>query len=332
MPKRLVMLDSGAYTAWSKGKPVDLKAYIAFCNQHPDVSYYVNLDVIPGAKGRAPTNDEIEAACKQGWRNYNQMIKELPANKVLPVFHRNERAKWLDQYLSAGVTYIGISPGTKANMADRLGWMKSIKPLVLNKDGKPAVKMHGFGVSSSRLLFYWRWHTVDSTLWIMEARVGNILVPRRLGSVWDYKNPSDVQVSHNSPRSLAVGSCSPLVQSYVKEYLAAAGTILGKDSIREVAKSYILKEGETWVRKQQTVRTILESGVCNNEPMRRQANVHFLKQQCRIAPVDHIYLAGGLSTPAVESLIDCRLVTFADMGNKKEYESFQFHLSRLKGK
>lgn len=327
----LVMLDSGAYTAWSKGKEVDLSAYIQFCHEHPNVSYYVNLDVIPGSKGRTPTHSEIDAACKRGWQNYKVMAKELPPNKILPVFHRNESQKWLDKYLNAGVTYIGISPGTKANMADRLGWMKSIKPLVLRKDGTPTVKMHGFGVSSSRLLFYWRWHTVDSTLWIMEARVGNILVPRLFNGKFDYKNPSDVQVSHNSPRALAVASQSPIVRKYIESYLAAVGVPLGRDAIREVKSSYMLKDGETWVRKHKTVRTVVEDGVCNNEPMRRRANVYFLKQQAAIAPVDSIYLAGGLSTPEVEEKIDHRLVTYADMRNKKEYESFMFHVNRLKG-
>src|SRR5205807_768623 len=77
---RRVFVDSGAYSAWTKGKPIKLGEYIAFCKQIMDMAkcpvVFAALDVIPGVKGREPTRLEIQKACDEGWENYQAMKRE----------------------------------------------------------------------------------------------------------------------------------------------------------------------------------------------------------------------------------------------------------------
>jgi len=73
------MIDSGAYSALSKGKRINLDDYVDFILKRtgadcwttavPGVSV-VNLDVIPGTKGGPqPTPAECERAAEEGWNN-----------------------------------------------------------------------------------------------------------------------------------------------------------------------------------------------------------------------------------------------------------------------
>jgi len=120
-PTRLLILDSGAFSVWTRGVTIDLEEYISFCEQHSECSYYVNLDVIPGKPGdkSSLTKEAVEDSCKRGWDNWKMMIERLPKDKVIPVFHQGDDVKWLDKYLLAGVKYIGISPANDRATGDR---------------------------------------------------------------------------------------------------------------------------------------------------------------------------------------------------------------------
>ena len=56
------------------------------------------------------------------------------------------------------------------------------------KDGKPKVKVHGFGMTTRELLFRYPWASVDSTSWYSSRYGGCFLdVPDDDGTVRDYK-------------------------------------------------------------------------------------------------------------------------------------------------
>lgn len=197
MTQNRLMLDSGAYTVWTKGDSIDLEEYIAFCRKHPDTSYYVNLDVIPGEKGQKRFKwkpkgllpqrvlPEVETACKKSWDNYLRMTKILPAKKVLPVFHQNEDFKWLEKYLDHGVKYIGISPENDRTALEKFQWLREVEKITV-ANGKPIVHMHGFGIASFRLLTQWPyWYSVDSTNWLRAAVLGLLYVPKKVKGEFD---------------------------------------------------------------------------------------------------------------------------------------------------
>jgi len=66
------MLDSGAYSAWSKGKRISLEDYVEFILTRGTDTWttIVNLDVIPGKKGKKddppPTSAEWSARPRKG--------------------------------------------------------------------------------------------------------------------------------------------------------------------------------------------------------------------------------------------------------------------------
>src|SRR4051812_44347063 len=84
-----ILLDSGAYSAWTKGVVIDLPSYIQFIKKHRRMlAGYVNLDVIPGQDGRRPHDrEQIEAAARASYRNL-QLMRDAGLTPI-PVFHQD---------------------------------------------------------------------------------------------------------------------------------------------------------------------------------------------------------------------------------------------------
>src|SRR6266852_1674339 len=92
-PQRRLFIDSGAYTAWSKGTPVDINDYIVFCKaiqKHAKCPVtFAGLDVI----AKHITDDALETAAKQSLDNCMRIrAKGIPC---LMTFHMWEDPKWL---------------------------------------------------------------------------------------------------------------------------------------------------------------------------------------------------------------------------------------------
>jgi hypothetical protein len=171
---KLLILDSGAFGVWSQGNTISLNDYIRFCVASPGVSYFVSLDVIPG-KPRVKssiTRASVEESCKAGWANYKEIIKVIPKDKVIPVFHMNDDPRWLDKMLSFGCGYVGVSPANDRSTYDKLKWMRSIQRQLFDGAGRPVCKTHGFAVTSYDLMNAWEWHSVDSASWKLTAAWG----------------------------------------------------------------------------------------------------------------------------------------------------------------
>ena len=198
-------LDSGAYTAWTKGTIIDVEVYAAFVVAHADTFAVVaNLDVIPGSPGRVATPLEIEASAAQGWKNYatlrdsfkaweDEAGRAIPFN-FLHTYHQGENVAWLERLLKHGDPYIAISPGNDRTTDQKMYWLDGIMPLLVDDKGWPTVKFHGFGVTALELLQRYPWYSVDSTSWVLFSRYGivQILIGGKL---------YNVTFSNQSPRA-----------------------------------------------------------------------------------------------------------------------------------
>ena len=104
-----ILLDSGAFSAWSLGERIDLSAYIGFVRANKDLIYRsINLDKIPGDFGiREWRPEEIEAAAAASYAN-QQKMKGAGLNPI-PVFHQDEHFRWLEKYLADDEDYICLS-------------------------------------------------------------------------------------------------------------------------------------------------------------------------------------------------------------------------------
>src|ERR1700678_1129246 len=103
-----LLLDSGAYGAWRRGKTIDLDTYCDFIEENKNfVTSYVCLDTIPGSFGKMDKGQrEIEVSAQLSFENQLKMRKR--GLSPIPVFHQGEQFHWLKKMLDNGEPYIGI--------------------------------------------------------------------------------------------------------------------------------------------------------------------------------------------------------------------------------
>lgn len=226
-PAITLILDSGAYSAWTKGIAIDIDEYIAYIKKHEHLlAHYVALDVIPGqlgqnwkSRGQAAT----EEAARKSFDNYMYMRKA--GLRPIPVIHQGEKLKWFHQYMDAGADYLGVSPATKAaNKKEMITWLDSVFTELTDDRGVAIVKTHGFGVSSFEIMKRYPWTTVDSTSWALTAAFGGILLPVYRAGKPDYAAiPLKVTVSKYEDRKAPPADhydiMGPAQQKLIAQYL-----------------------------------------------------------------------------------------------------------------
>lgn len=230
-----LILDSGAFSAWNAGASVDIDDYIRFIKENSDaVDAYINLDVIPGAPGVMPTADQVEESARKGWENMEYM--EAHGLSPVPVFHQGERFTWLEKMLDHGCSYIGISPANDRSTQQKIMWLDRVFDFLCDSDGRPCVKTHSFGATSTVLIFRYPWFSVDSTTWLATgARFGMILVPKlKHNGTWEFTQKITrvfVSKEANPARRGHINELSLHEQETVRRFVEQCGTTL--DAVRE---------------------------------------------------------------------------------------------------
>ena len=251
----LLFLDSGAFSCWNSGATIDVTQYRQFCVDHPGITYYVNLDVIPGSPNMniRRTPEMIEEACRQGWKNYMYLVRALPIEKVIPVFHRGEDFKWLERYLDFGTPYIGIglSGALGTVTVEKRDWVEEIKKYVFDSAGKPIVKTHGFAVTAWEMMLAMKWHSVDSASWVRQSAYGTVYIPKVRGGEFFYgQAPFLLNCSPKSPsrddRQKHITTLSPTLKSQVMQYLETLKMPLGDYELVDVPEGYKRQPNELW--------------------------------------------------------------------------------------
>lgn len=160
MPGKIWM-DSGAFSAYTLGKEVDLRAYCTWLKRHAKyLDHYAVLDVIGSAEGTAAAQDKMEA---------------LGVDAV-PCFHYGEDPKWLRRYIDDGHPYIALGGMVPISAKDLLPWLDDLwENYLTNEDGFPVVRVHGFGLTTFDLMDRYPWYSVDSSSWLKSAHFGLIL-------------------------------------------------------------------------------------------------------------------------------------------------------------
>lgn len=170
-----LMLDSGAFTAWSKGAEVELDHLLhvygdMLTKYQPYMKeiWLINLDKIPGSPGRTAGEQEIQEAIEISDRNYAVLVKEF-GERVLPVFHQNENEERLSQIV-AMAPYVCVSPRNDLPEHHRVSWSQYVHGL------QPKMKSHGLATTGSQMLTTVPWHSADSASWVFAGAMGNITV------------------------------------------------------------------------------------------------------------------------------------------------------------
>jgi hypothetical protein len=170
-------VDSGAYSAWTKGILLDVPGYAKFLDQlRPKLKRFrkvhlVSLDIIPGSYGVKPSQDDFKKALEGTVKNTEQLIKlGFP---VIPVFHQGEPKEVFNYYLGLGIDYLGISPANDSKQSDRLRFVRSCLPLI-PREGNTFLATHNFGNVVSNQLTAFPFYSADSTGWKIAVGYGEM--------------------------------------------------------------------------------------------------------------------------------------------------------------
>ncbi|QGJ93537.1 queuine tRNA-ribosyltransferase [Arthrobacter phage Mufasa8] len=172
-------LDSGAFTAWSRGKQVAITDYADWAIEQNGRSPHieaVNLDVIPGEFGRTSTPEERKAGMRQSLRNADYLRSR--GISIAEVFHQDEPLSFLDELLDrlpeGGL--LCISPRNDKPLPSKLAWQKHVLSHLM-KRYTPATlpRMHGLAVTSAAMLREFPYYSGDSSTWCAPVSFGRFV-------------------------------------------------------------------------------------------------------------------------------------------------------------
>lgn len=176
-----IMLDSGAFTAWNKGETTTVddvkRKYSAFIERAGDLFdeiWGVNLDVIPGERGRDPTADELKRAVEVSDINYEILVCEF-GNVILPVFHQGEDIERLDECVAqvdGKSNYICVSPRNDLAESHRVNWSRDIHHEINRRYSH--IMTHGLATTGNRMVRTVPWYSGDSAAWVQHGGYGMI--------------------------------------------------------------------------------------------------------------------------------------------------------------
>ena len=262
-----LFLDSGAFSAWSQKTEIDIQEYIKFIKRNEKyIDVYANLDAIGDPQ--------------QTWKN--QMIMEEAGLSPLPCFHLNEDYEWLNKYVEE-YDYIALGGMVGTSVVNLQPFLdQCFGKYICDDTGMPKVKIHGFGLTSLKLMLRYPWFSVDSTSWVVTSRLGSIYIPRYKGGKYVYDEQSwKISVSNKSPDRKEAGqhieTMTPKQKSIFLDYIKEKGFSLGASEFRKEDEDYELKENEKWNGKadkgKREVEKIIEPGICNDYKQRDEMNI-----------------------------------------------------------
>lgn len=161
-------VDSGAFSAYTKGIDIDIDDYIAWINRwHPYVERYAAWDVIPSDKV------SVEESAKQTWKNYQYMkTKVTDPSKLVYCFHFGEDITYLLQALKSGIDFIALGGLAKKGKKQREEFLELVEPIF---EEFPNVHVHVFGMGSMPIIQRFKFiDSSDSTTPFFPAKHGRI--------------------------------------------------------------------------------------------------------------------------------------------------------------
>lgn len=226
--EKKVFLDSGAFSAFTKGVQVDIAAYCDYIKRNQDIIASVDgilcasvLDSIGNAQGTYE----------------NQMQMQRLGVKPLPCFHYGEDERYLEWYLN-NYDYITIGGMVPISTPQLRIWLDRLWDKYLtNGAGRPRVRVHGFGLTSLALTQDYPWFSVDSSTWVMWAANGFILLPFE---------GKQLNISAQSPTRKKAGQHFATYTEIEKNLLVEAITRAGYEPSRLETLYYVRWAWNSW--------------------------------------------------------------------------------------
>ena len=165
--KQTVFLDSGAFSAFTKGVEIDMPKYCRYIQDNADIIKKEDNDIL------ASVLDGIGDPLKT---YQNQLKMEKLGVRPLPCFHYGEDERYLEWYI-ANYSYITLGGMVPISTPQLKLWLDRIwEKYLIDGSGRPKIKVHGFGLTTISLMERYPWYSVDSSSWVQTARVGCMLL------------------------------------------------------------------------------------------------------------------------------------------------------------
>ncbi len=212
-----LFIDSGAYSAWSLGKKIDVEEYINFLNKYSEYfEMFACVDKLPGTPKTVSklSHEEVEESAKLSWENYLYMRSKVKEpDKLLYTFHSNESFDHLItalQYEDEHGKLKRMATGGTASIerSDRKNFFDKVYKTL--KEVPNEIKdIHAFGVSDFKLMENYTATSSDSTTWVRSASFGQIMINNKVYTVSDRKedvgeNEDQKSLSHYEALKTAV--------------------------------------------------------------------------------------------------------------------------------
>lgn len=258
--------------------------YIKFIKEHQDkIELFPNLDII--------NNPQLT------WDN--QKYLERYGIKPTPVFHLGNDVSWLQRYMDEGYDYIcigGITPETPPNIAPPLDALW--ENILTDDNGMPKIKVHGFAVTSVRLMTRYPWYSVDSASWVKQAAYGSVLIPVKRNGVYVYdETAKTIFMSTKSTQRKNAGKHYETItgkeREHILKYIEREGFTLGVSEYTAEVPEYetkddneilhgIITRGED--KGKMKVEHIVKRGLINDYKERKKLNMDFYCHVMRTQP------------------------------------------------
>lgn len=179
--KKRIIVDSGAFTAWTRGKVINVDEYLSFLNTYWESIYLCGqIDAIPGDKARGATMEQVLESAENTWENYLYMRSRMKnPSALLYTFHVGEPLHFLERALEwkdkngKSIPYIALGGMVGKPKEIKKKFLDSCFELI-RKSSNPEVKVHAFGMTDFELLAQYPITSADSTSWIMTGANGGV--------------------------------------------------------------------------------------------------------------------------------------------------------------
>jgi len=176
-----VLLDSGAFSAWSRGEIISIDDY-ANCLTKRQPAKYFNLDVIGDPEATRENQKYLES------RGFNP----------IPVFHLGEPMELLDE-LVQDYEIVGLGGSVGKSFKVRNGWLDQVY------SRHPNGSFHGLGITHRGLMVEYPFDSVDSTWWLAKFKTKSPRVSMDQGVEREYRIKHLLSMTGNPERNDLVG-------------------------------------------------------------------------------------------------------------------------------
>lgn len=238
-----LLLDSGAFSAWTQGVDIDIDNYIEFINEYDDfIDLYASLDVIPGTRYTSPTSDEIVYATNKTWDNFIYMRNRVKSpDKLIVTYHVGEPIDILHKILNyedefGKIKYMALGGLVSKSESLAIDFIDKCLSIIKNSKNKN-IGVHAFGLTNRRIVEKFNLTSVDSSTSIMTAAMGKVIINDRQYVISDSSDNKNINIMNQSQEVIN------LVESHVKN---RGYTLESLRTSRDARILFNMQDFESW--------------------------------------------------------------------------------------